>query len=567
MRIIGNALLTLNVNVILIQIIISLIVILIFTLTGLIIYQVNKRQREFESVIAGVTKIYDAFVLINLSTGRYKYVGSSVSSICEGIPAFGLYEDLKKHFISIVSFEEDKKRIDEVLTKESVVKLLGQSTDHVSIPCRIGINGEIYEILNVTCVKRKKMLPVELVITKQNISNIKQEELESFRQLQNKIEKTTSDSIEKTGYIYSVSHDIRTPMNAIIGLADLAKVNINDSVKLSKYLDNIKQSGQYLLELINYVLEVSRIENGLQILENNQVSLRSIFSEIVLVDNEIARKKNIKISTDINIRNEFIITDCVRLKQVIVNLLSNAIKFSPNDSYVKLAVTENPKCDGDYIIVVKDYGIGIASDELDKLFKPFFRTNNSKNIEGTGLGLSIVKKIVECMGGTITCESKIGQGTCFKINLKFQLAKKIEEKEPTFIYGNLDFRGKVLVAEDNSINQLMICEMLDLFKVKYDLAYNGQDALDKIKGSNNKYSLVLMDVEMPILGGYEATKLIRSDEREEIRNLPIVAMTANAFEEDVVKAKEMGMDYHLAKPINIEKLYKTLSLWIRNDVA
>ena len=388
-------------------------------------------------------------------------------------------------------------------------------------------------------------------------------------------------SLAKSQFLFNMSHDIRTPMNAIIGYTNLArKGEASDEVK--GYLDKIENSSQHLLALINDILEMSRIENGKLELEFVPVDLCAVFEGMRELFSEQMKDKNLNFSVHTNqIEDRYVWCDRKNINRVLLNLLSNACKFTPEGGTVSASIWQSGAKDngyGTYEIRVRDSGIGMSKEFAEKMFNAFERerTSTVSGIEGTGLGLSITKSLVDMMGGTIEVITSPGSGTEIVIRLKFQIAEAgdVPESEK-FLDGSLplretpenevDFSSKrLLLVEDNAINMEIANMILTQVGFTVETAENGKIAVEKVEASEpGYYDAVLMDIQMPVMDGYEATRAIRNLENKALAGIPIVAMTANAFKEDVAAAAEAGMQGHIAKPVDVGVLMRTLSSVLR----
>ena len=375
----------------------------------------------------------------------------------------------------------------------------------------------------------------------------------------------------KSTFLSNMSHDIRTPMNAIIGFTTLAVSNIDDQKRVWDYLDKILSSSNHLLSLINDILDMSRIESGKIHLEETEVNLSDVLHDLKTIISGQIHAKQLDLYMDVmDVTDEDVYCDKTRLNQVLLNLLSNAVKFTPAGGTVSVRLKQFPgtvKGSEMYEIRVKDNGIGMSPEFVKKIFSPFERerTSTVSRTQGTGLGMAITKNIVDMMGGTIDVQTEQGKGTEFIVCLPFRIqsekhhTEKIAEDTILPAAGS-DFRGKrILLVEDNELNSEIAVELLNAYGFVVDTAENGAEAVEKVKNSTpGNYDLVLMDVQMPVMNGYEATKQIRALNDPALAGITILAMTANAFNEDRKKALECGMNGFLSKPIVIEELIGTL---------
>lgn len=399
----------------------------------------------------------------------------------------------------------------------------------------------------------------------------------------------------KSRFLSNMSHDIRTPMNAIVGFTNLAINHINNKEQVQEYLKKIMTSGNHLLSLINDVLDMSRIESGKMQLDEQPYNLTDILYGLRSIVQADVHAKHLKLKIDsVNVVNEDIYCDKLRLNQVLLNLVGNSIKYTNAGGTVSVKVTEKPGAPAgysNYEFYVKDTGIGMSEEFLAHIFEPFEREINTKNngIQGTGLGMAITKNIVDMMKGSIEVRSKMDVGTEFIVFFTFRLHSpssvadipKSEkdmktagnvQKGKSFIFDTdekdsddiekkaAEFqKGRILLAEDIELNQEIATAVLEEAGFTIEIADNGQIAVNMLKQSEpGYYQLILMDVQMPVLNGYEATKEIRQLENKELASIPIIAMTANAFEEDRREALKCGMNGHIAKPFDVENLINTL---------
>lgn len=389
-----------------------------------------------------------------------------------------------------------------------------------------------------------------------------------------------SASKAKSTFLSNMSHDIRTPMNAIIGFATLALDDIRDGKKVEDYLSKILSSSKHLLGLINDILDMSRIESGKVVLEEQETDLVTTLQELQSIMEGQAKERKLKLHVDYsNLRDRHVFCDKTRLNQVMFNLLANAVKFTAEGGSIwltmsQLASTYEAENRAIYEIRVKDTGIGMDKEFIKHIFEPFERerTSTVSKIQGTGLGMAITKNIVDMMGGTIEVESQKGVGSEFTIRLELKLQTKPKavaeehQKEQQREESLQKFAGKrLLLAEDNELNREIACMLLGKYGFIIDTAEDGQEAVDMVAASTpGYYALVLMDIQMPIMDGHEATKRIRALENKELAKVPIVAMTANAFDEDRKAAKECGMNGFISKPINMQEVVQALRMCLQD---
>ena len=384
--------------------------------------------------------------------------------------------------------------------------------------------------------------------------------------LQRAVQRETKANLAKREFLFNMSHDIRTPMNAIIGFTALAQTHIDDRGQVEDYLKKISVSSQHLLSLINDVLDMSRIESGKVTLEAKPVHLPELVRELRDIVQAVVSEKDLSLTLDtVGVKNEDVIADPLRLEQILINVLANAVKFTPDGGQIGLWIVQKdtaPAGYADFEFHIKDNGIGMSEEFQKHIFEQFARerTSTVSKIQGTGLGLAITKSLVDMMGGRITVESEPGRGSEFTISLRFPVGEaKAGQMIP--VSKASDFTGKkLLVVEDNELNLEIASTLLEEAGFEVDTAGNGKIAVEKVEAASaGRYDLILMDVQMPEMDGYEATRRIRALPDKKKAAIPIVAMTANAFEEDQKNALNAGMNGHIAKPLDIQKLFQVLS--------
>ena len=384
--------------------------------------------------------------------------------------------------------------------------------------------------------------------------------------LQLAVQRETKANLAKREFLFNMSHDIRTPMNAIIGFTALAQTHIDDRGQVEDYLKKISVSSQHLLSLINDVLDMSRIESGKVTLEAKPVHLPELVHELRDIVQAVVSEKDLSLTLDtVGVENEDVIADPLRLEQILINVLANAVKFTPDGGQISLWIVQKdtaPAGYADFEFHIKDNGIGMSEEFQKHIFEQFARerTSTVSKIQGTGLGMAITKSLVDMMGGRITVKSEQGKGSEFTISLRFPIGEAKTEQTPPAAKASASAGKKLLVVEDNELNLEIASTLLKEAGFAVDTAENGKIAVEKVEAASaDRYDLILMDIRMPEMDGYEATRRIRALPDTKKAALPIVAMTANAFEDDRKNALRAGMNGHIAKPLDIQKLFQVLS--------
>lgn len=389
---------------------------------------------------------------------------------------------------------------------------------------------------------------------------------------QDKLEKAMRDAeaanLSKTMFLNNMSHDIRTPMNAILGFTDLMDKKKNDPEVISSYIKKIQISGKYLLNIINNILDMARIESGHVVIDDDIMDISSVESSAIPLFEELLRQKDLKLIPTMNVQHPYVFVDVMKTHQITVNLLSNAIKYTPEGGTIIVDMTEIP-CQkegyGTYVMTVSDTGIGMSPEFCGHVFDSFSRERNTteSKVIGTGLGMSIVKKLVDLMGGTITVESELGKGTTFTVTMMHRIAmepddylrkQKVEADDFSRMKGR-----RILLAEDNELNAEIAVTILEENGFKVERAEDGVQCIKMLTDAEaGYYDIILMDIQMPNLNGFDATMRIRSLSDKSKGNIPILAMTANAFDEDAEACLDAGMNGHVSKPIDLKKLMESI---------
>ena len=518
-------------------------------------------------IIQSLSQIYSSFYYIDLERNEYTQLGVKIDSIKNVISEKG---DAREQFVVMLDHLitedciadmrvftdldtlQDRLHDKPFIAHQFKSKMAKRWIEGIFIPCERDENGLFHHVIWAT----------------RDIHEQKQQEIAYQEALKQATIEAESANKAKTAFLYNMSHDIRTPMNAILGFAKLMENKTDDPEVIADYLTKIEESGDYLLSIINNILDMALIDSGKIELYLTTVDLSQMNSYVTDLFSVDIKKKNLDFTHEMNIVHPYVLADVSRITQIIVNLVSNSVKYTPDGGNVHLKLTEY-SCEKDgyatYQVTVSDTGIGMSEKFVKQLFDTFAREHNSteSRVIGTGLGLSIVKKLVDLMGGTISVNSELDKGSSFTITLSLQIsdAPILKNKKDKAASKTVHFEGKrILLAEDNNLNAEIAIAILRQMGFHVDRAIDGIACVDIMQNVNSSYyDLIFMDIQMPNMDGYEATKIIRSMNDPRKCKIPIVAMTANAFEEDKKAALDAGMNGHLAKPIDITKLIEMLN--------
>lgn len=659
-------------------------------------------KQEMSQIVSATTRLFTRFSLVDYSADSYEYLGGKKS----GAPEKGTYTELIEYLRTKYIKGEDGVDMAEVISPEYVCTHLTKEVPYLQFEYEIDMGGRKWENISIICLNRKKGKPVHVLYAIQDVTALKEREQEIRLALKNTSEAAEAANRAKTDFLARMSHDIRTPMNAIMGMTAVAAMHLDDKDRLADCLSKITVSSRHLLALINDVLDMSKIESGKVSLSEEPFSMADMVDSVVTIIKDQIKAKNQTFRVHINdIPHENVIGDTLRLRQVFVNILGNAVKFTPEGGTIIFTIRE---CESHihsmacYEFICEDNGMGMDKEFIKTIFDPFSRSKQSEGIEGTGLGMPITRNIVRMMSGNIEVESELGVGSKFTVRLHLriqeqgdedtaslaqlrvlvadddksscittceildnigmranwvlsgeeaieetvsahkrgedfaavildwkmpnkdgiQTAKEIKQnvgedipiiilsaydwtevegkareagihafiEKPLFrsrlVYAlksalsdnrvskklgteeleNAGFAGRrVLLVEDNELNMEIAQELLSFTGISVESAENGQIAVEKFKDSaQGYYDLIFMDIQMPVMNGYEATAAIRTCEHPDAKTIPIIAMTANAFSDDIWKSQEAGMNDHVAKPVEVSKLMEALNKWLPN---
>ena len=512
-----------------------------------------------------MSRLFENFVIVNAEKRTYHYIEGMPD--VGHIPNDGAYDLFADDLLDRFPNDAERTEAAEQISFDRLTRQMNQGQNIISCNLHAPIRYEEWFTYNFIVVSRNAEGRVtEFIIARQDITGLQKKEEEIRRILERARDEAEKGNRAKSNFLSSISHDIRTPMNAIIGYTNIAINKIDDKEMVRDSLTKIVASSHYLLSLINDVLDMSKIESGKIHLNENKCDLKKIFERIADLTRSQAGKKSLAISFDTEqVRHPYVIADELRLEQVLINIAGNAVKYTPKGGSISIAAMETeeyPDGKSRYRFAVRDTGIGMSEDFLPHIFESFSRETNStiNKIQGTGLGMAITSRLVKLMGGEISVSSKLGEGSEFVVELTFPhwespVGSELSDSEEEAVDKAALAGRKILLVEDNDINAEIATLVLSEYGLVVDRASNGQEGVDRIvEKGGGYYDVVLMDIQMPVLNGYEATKKIRGLDTEYAKRLPIIAMSANAYEEDVRESLASGMNGHIAKPFDPQEL-------------
>ena len=521
-------------------------------------------------IILAIATLYVTIVHVNVKERTYELLkGHDLVQKIFGQK--GKIDDVMERLPTAFAAQEERKKYREFLDFDTLTERL-RNTNFVSNEF-MNINGEWRVSRFIVKSRDTQGNVVDVLYVVRDITEEKLRELMYQKQLKASMEDAQRANISKTAFLQRMSHDIRTPLNGIVGMIHIAEKYNNDVVKLRECRKKVLQSADYLQNLINNVLDISKLESGSLVLEHKSFDLAELLRNNLTVvamsayENGVRFEGGVEAST---IRHRYLIGSPVHLSRILMNLSSNAIKYNHFHGTVNVHCEELSD-DGDTAVfqfVCSDTGLGMSEEFQKHAFDAFAQEGkqSTTTFSGSGLGLSIVRDIVELMGGTIRCSSKLGVGTEFFVTMPFQLAEEAEEEqsaEKCAIQEELLWDHRILLVEDHDLNAKIVTRLLESKQIQVERAKNGKEAVELYAASAPyNYDAILMDIQMPVMDGIEASKKIRMLERPDARLIPIIALTANVFDVDVQRSKAVEMNAHLVKPIDPQKLFRTLiALW------
>ncbi len=527
-------------------------------------------KQEISRIVDTVTQLFTRFSHINFDNDTYEYLEDKKGDA----PERGNYTDLIRYLkTKYIPGDEVSEKMGVIISREFIQEHLSEDVPYLQYEYQIDMGGQRWENISILCLKRNGGVPSQVLFAIQDVTALKEREQQIRLALQNASDAAEAASRAKSDFLARMSHDIRTPMNAIMGMTTVAAMHMDDHDRLADCLDKITISSRHLLALINDVLDMSRIESGKVTLSEEDFRITDMAESIAVIIRPQARNKQQDLSICIpELLHENVRGDALRLRQIFVNILGNAVKFTPDKGAITFSIRElssQIQGVGYFEFVCEDTGIGMDEEFIKTIFDPFTRSQHSisQNIEGTGLGMSITHNIVRMMNGELLVESRPGAGSKFTVRIPLKLQDTETEMVPQTEAASLeqaDYSGKrILLVEDNELNREIAEELLSYIGVSVEQAENGQAAVNLFEKSPLfYYDLIFMDIQMPVMNGYDAARHIRGLTREDARRIPIIAMSANAFDDDIRLTRESGMNDHVAKPVEVDKLLGTLNKWL-----
>ena len=533
-------------------------------------YRANKKARLYNDIVRVLGNSYYALYMIDLNQNQYFMLKGS-DYVRERLPQKGSYDALLDILKEIVE-DDTYQQFREAFARDNMFELTRQRVRDFGGDFKRMFNQE-YRWVHVQMLYDESLQQDSVVLCFKDIDNTKKQELSRMEFMQESLNSVDQMAKSKNIFFSNMSHDMRTPLNGIIGLTNLAMENLEDPKRIKDAFRKIQSLSNQLLTLINDILELSKMEQGKLEIRNQNFNIRENMEELVFVYQTQITDKQKQFDVLIHVDDEWVNSDWSRIQQILDNLLSNAFKFTEENGKIRLQVTEQKDSNskfGKYQIIVEDDGAGMSRDFLKKIFIPFERETKfgAAKVAGTGLGMPIVHDLVIKMQGTIEVTSSLGNGTTFTVMLPLEICNtdasgntEQSGEDTTDSVEELDGNGrKVLIAEDNEINMEIGVEILRMFGFEVEQAWNGKEALDLFRESEeNEYALIVMDMKMPVMDGCEAARQIRRLNRPDAKTIPIIAATANAFTEDIALTQKAGMNAHISKPIDFDVLKKTIA--------
>ncbi len=533
--------------------------------------KLEKRNAISDNIISAIINLFTKVIEVDLKEDTYRYI--TVKDSSDGLmPNSGRYTDLVEHF-GEMAYDNKAKRTVMIATSPATIKhALSEGDNYRSFEYHLSGDPSRWEKLFIIPLKKSLLNLDKVLLCAEDISFVKDQDERSRAALVEAYTNAEKANSAKSSFLASMSHDIRTPMNAIVGMTQIAESHIDDIKRVKDCLRKISVSSGQLLDLINDVLDMSKIEADKSFLQQEVFDISELSDGLNIMAETQTNEKGQHIDVICSgIKHSKLIGDKGRIRQIMNNIISNAFKYTPENGKIRISLTEKDIDRPGFTVLeftVLDNGIGMSEEFMKKLFTPFSRATDDErldNIQGTGLGMAITKNLVEMMNGNIRVNSQLNKGTSFDVTMVLKTADDVVVEKTEGNGKVRDFSGKrCLLVEDNEINAEIATELIGMTGMSVEHVKDGKEALEKMKTvSDDYYDILFMDVQMPVMNGYESTEAIRKLPSEYCRKVPIIALTANAFAEDVQAARNAGMNEHLAKPLEVERLIKVLNDWIK----
>ncbi len=547
-----------------------------FYLIVVIIYErkksrvLEKKNAISDNIITAIISLFTKVIEVDFVNDTYKFI-TGTNSLDSRMPLFGKYSDLVEHLSDVAYDTKSRRSIMIACSPATLQKEFLEENAYSAFEVHLqGIPARWEKILIVPLKKTHRGVDRALICA-EDISSIKSQDERGREALLEAYKNAEKANSAKSSFLANMSHDIRTPMNAIVGMTQIAESHIEDRERVKDCLRKIALSSGQLLDLINNVLDMSKIEAGKAFIQDEAFGVNELTDGISLITESLSgdSDRKVDIKTD-ELPHKKLIGDKGRIRQIMNNLISNAFKYTPTDGEIRISLSEKDIDRPGFtmlVFVVADNGFGMSKKFQESLFKPFTRATDDDRldqIQGTGLGMAITKNLVEMMNGSIKVQSKLNKGTTFTVTLVIKTADDTEDKQEQNRPLIREFEGKrCLLVEDNEINREIAIELIGMTKMEVEYVKDGREAVDKIASVPERYyDIIFMDIQMPVMNGYEAAIEIRKLHGAYPKQVPIIALTANAFAEDVQAARNAGMNEHLAKPLDFERLIKVLNNWL-----
>ena len=532
----------------------------------------RKENETVYQILEAFYGIYDRFCVVDLTADTYEYFQFGELKH-HGIEKKGAYTQLRKKLSGLVDAEKADGDIWTKYDSKTLKNVL--SAQHPVMRQEVFMKIETGKWENITFIGLDYMdhMPEKMIFAVQDITAQHEKMVHMNQMLKEASQDAQAANEAKSEFLSRMSHDIRTPLNGILGMTAIAKYHQDDPAKVMDCLNKIDSSGEFLLGLVNEILDISKIESGKMMLDKEDANLDEMLTEVHDMIQVSTNKKNQRLVWNNFLTHPNVVCDKTRLKSIIINILSNAMKYTPENGRIEFTAFEEKKDTSAHMIFVfecRDNGIGMTKEFLDVIFEPFTRDENKavQNEQGSGLGLCIVKSMARLMGGDITVSSKPNEGSVFRVYVPLKVTENALHNEAKDTVDSADivkFHGaRCLLVDDNELNREIATELLEITQIAVEVACNGAEAVELFNNHPaGYYQMIFMDIQMPVMNGYEAANAIRSSNKKDAASIPIIAMTANAYVEDVKAAIDAGMNDHLAKPINVQLLYRVMSKYLK----